>query len=123
MKTVAEILQQYDLHPASTRPSRYYTTCPKCSAGRAHAHQRSPCLGITIDGNGACWGCNHCGWSGPEKGAGNGKGDNIAATYDYHDADGTLLFQKVRKLHVKPGEKPLLDTAARRSRRMDPGHW
>ena len=104
MNTATEILQKYDLHPASRQPGRYYTTCPQCSAGRSRAHQRSRVLGITIDGNGVRWGCNHCGWSGPEKGNGNGKGDNIAATYDYPDADGTLLFQKVRKQHVKPGE-------------------
>ena len=104
MRTAAEILQEYGLHPASTQPGRYYTTCPQCSAGRSRAHQRSPCLGITIDEKGVRWGCSHCGWTGPEKGAGNGKGDNTAATYDYRDANGTLLFQKVRKLHVKPGE-------------------
>jgi hypothetical protein len=61
MKTVADILQQYDLHPPSTAPGRYYTTCPKCSASRSRAHQRSPCLGITIDDKGVMFGCSHCG--------------------------------------------------------------
>jgi D5 N terminal like len=101
--TVAEILQKNGLHPASTEPGRYYTTCPKCSASRSRAHQRSQCVGVTIDDKGVRWGCNHCGWSGPEKGSGNGRGDNIAATYDYPNADGKLLFQKVRN---PPGHEP-----------------
>jgi hypothetical protein len=53
------------------------------------------------------WGCNHCGWTGPEKGAGksngNGWGGGFAATYDYHDAAGVLRFQKVRN---PPGSEP-----------------
>src|SRR5262249_7712146 len=51
------------------------------------------------------WGCSHCGWTGPEKGAASGNGQlrREAATYhDYTDADGTLLFQKVRN---PPGSK------------------
>jgi hypothetical protein len=46
MNTAAEILRKYDLRPASAQPGRYYMTCPKCSASRSRAHQRSPCLGI-----------------------------------------------------------------------------
>jgi len=51
------------------------------------------------------WGCNHCGWTGPEKGTGksNGQDGAIVATYDYHDVDGVLCFQKVR---YAKGHKP-----------------
>jgi hypothetical protein len=50
-----------------------------------------------------CWGCNHCAWTGPEKGSGNGHGASFTATYDYRDADGRLVFQKVRN---PPGREP-----------------
>jgi Protein of unknown function (DUF3631) len=92
----------------SIAPGRHYTTCPKCSATRSHAHQGNKVLGVTIEADGVVhWGCNHCGWTGPEKGAGkdgNGRdGEGFAATYDYRDAAGTLLFQKVRNV---PGREP-----------------
>jgi hypothetical protein len=103
--TVEQLLARYNITLSSSAPGRYYTTCPKCSANRSRVHRSSKVLGVTVENDtSAYWGCNHCGWTGPEKGSGNGKGNNIAATYDYRDAGGTLLFQKVRKLHVKPGE-------------------
>jgi putative DNA primase/helicase len=70
--------------------------CPHCSANRKPHHQKLKCLGVKIDDQGATWHCNHCEWSGPEKGTGNGQGGEFAATYDYRDAEGVLLFQKVR---------------------------
>ena len=75
MKTATEILQQYGLHPPSTAPGDYATTCPQCSHKRKTQNQKKKCLGIHIDTKSACWRCNHCGWSGPEKGSGNGRGD------------------------------------------------
>jgi hypothetical protein len=91
-----ELLAKFDLHPRSTEPGRYYVTCPKCSAKRStKAHQEAKCLGITIDDSGACWGCSHCGWTGPPRS--NGQAGDIVATYDYRDEAGDLLFQKVRK--------------------------
>jgi hypothetical protein len=63
-------------------------------------------LGVTIDGDTVHWGCNHCGWTGPEKGTGksngNGWGGGFTAIYDYC-ADGVLRFQKVRN---PPGSGP-----------------
>jgi hypothetical protein len=79
------------------------STCPKCSHLRQPSHRKIKVLEVKIDAKGAVWHCHHCEWSTP-KGARNGKGDNIAATYDYRNKDGELVFQKVRKLHHKPGE-------------------
>jgi hypothetical protein len=105
--TPQDLLAAHNIHLASTAPGRYYTTCPQCSAKRSKAHQRNKVLGVTIDANGAHWGCNHCGWTGPENGGGKsgngGGGEGFAATYDYTDADGALLFQKVRN---SPGREP-----------------
>jgi hypothetical protein len=84
--------------------SRGYTTCPRCSHKRSKAHQHAQCLGITRDGDRGRWGCSHCSWTGPEKGAASGNGqrpipqrDNFVATYDYGG------FQKVR---YPKGHKP-----------------
>jgi hypothetical protein len=92
MDTVAELLAKYSIKLESTAPGRHYTTCPNCSARPSRAHQKSKCLGVTIEADGARWGCNHCGWTGPEKGSGNGHDHraSIEATYDYTG------FQKVR---------------------------
>jgi AAA domain len=86
----------------STAHGRYYTTCPRCSAKRSKAHQREKVLGVTIDADGASWGCNHCGWTGPAKGNGaaNGRAENVI-TYDYVNENGVLLFQKVRGANKK----------------------
>jgi RecA-family ATPase len=101
--TAAELLQANGISVPSMAPGRYYVTCPQCSAKRSRAHQKAPCLGVTVDADGACWGCSHCGWTGPEKapGAGNGRGRDASknlfvATYDYTDEDGALLFQVCR---------------------------
>ena len=51
MKTAA------DMPPPPNGKSRYYSTCPKCSAARSRAHQKAECLGITR----VKLGCNHCG--------------------------------------------------------------
>jgi Family of unknown function (DUF5906) len=95
MMTVAALLDANHIKLPNTAPGRYYTTCPQCSRDRRPAHQRSKVLGVTINGDRAYWGCNHCGWTGPEK----CNGFSSAApeiTYDYLDETGVLLFQKVR---------------------------
>jgi Protein of unknown function (DUF3631) len=106
--TVAEILARHGIKLPSTAAGRYYTTCPKCSRERSRAHQENKVLGVSIESDDSVhWGCNHCGWTGPEKGAskdGNGRdGEGFAATYDYTDAAGNVLFQKVRN---PPGHAP-----------------
>ena len=103
--TPEALLARHGIHLECTAPGRHYTTCPKCSAGRRQQNQKEKVLGVTIDGKGARWGCNHCGWTGPEKGTGanNGRQQRPAATYDYHAASGELIFQKVRN---PPGHAP-----------------
>jgi hypothetical protein len=103
--TVEELLAAHRIKLESTAPDRHYTTCPECSRTRSKSHQDSKCLGVTIKADGTVyWGCNHCGWTGPEKGQGNGHHrQGFAATYDYSNADGTLSFQKVRN---PPGHEP-----------------
>jgi hypothetical protein len=97
--SIHDVLAAHGIALRTTAPGRYYAPCPRCSHKRSGAHQKAKVLGISIDNNGVRWGCNHCGWTGPEKG---GQGAGFAATYDYRDADGVLRFQKVRAL---PGSK------------------
>ena len=106
----ADLLAKYGINLASTAPGRHYTTCPHCSAGRASKeHRAAKVLGVTIEGDGRVrWGCNHCDFTGTGKGqpartATGAAMRSIAATYDYTDADGALLFQKVRN---PPGREP-----------------
>lgn len=93
---VADLLAQHGIKLSAYTPGQYAVTCPRCSARRSRAHQNTKCLGVKIDEKGACWRCNHCNWSGPEKGnGGNGKAEAIEATYDYVE-NGEFRFQKVR---------------------------
>jgi RecA-family ATPase len=102
MKTVTEILHEHgiSLVPLS-RDRRHYTTCPQCSAGRTRAHQSTKCLGITIDGKGVTFGCNHCGWTGGgyynDNANGHDRTSPFTAIYNYIDESGELLFQVCRK--------------------------
>ena len=73
MTAAAELLAKFNIHLQQTAPGRYYTTCPRCSVQRSKEHRKARCLGVTIDERGACWSCFHCGWTGPEKGIGNGR--------------------------------------------------
>ena len=94
----AELLNAAGIYLNSYDSGRHYTTCPRCWRDRhGAAHRRAPVLGVTIKGDSVYWGCNHCLWTGPEKGSGksNGHDRNPFLTYDY-TWDGTLLFQKVR---------------------------
>jgi hypothetical protein len=79
---------------------RCYIPCPQCSHLRKGAHHNLKVLGLTVESDHAFWGCNHCGWTGA---VGNGNGRTERITYDYTDADGALLFQKVRN---HPGQEP-----------------
>jgi hypothetical protein len=95
MMTAQELLEQNGIWLKSYKPGQYFAICPECSHKRLKAHQRTPCLGVKIDDRGATWHCNHCGWSGPEKGWGKSNGrdrhhENVEAVYDY------IGFQKVR---------------------------
>lgn len=98
MSSAQLLLNQAGIHLRSYAPGNYASTCPNCSAKRKAQHQKLQCLGIKIDEKGATWHCNHCDWSGPERGSGcpgNGQ-DKFEAIYDYHDRDGALRFQKIR---------------------------
>jgi hypothetical protein len=91
--TPQELLETNGIQLKSYAPGNYSHTCPECSAKRSKAHQKTECLSVKIDGQGATWYCHHCGLSGPGKGQqqrSNGHGGGFAATYDYPG------FQKVR---------------------------
>src|SRR5258708_23381697 len=97
--SIAEQLRQHGIDAANTAADRYYTICPQCSAKRKGSHQGIKVLGVTIEHDGAHWGCNHCGWTGAVKsGKANGRADRADPNiyYDYVDENGELLFQKVR---------------------------
>jgi hypothetical protein len=104
--TPHELLAKHNINLDSTAPGRSYTTCPQCSKDRrGPGHKHAKVLGVTIERDGSVrWGCNHCNWTGPEKGSGNGHDrQELPATYDYLNADGELQFQKVRNT---PGRLP-----------------
>jgi hypothetical protein len=94
MTSLDELLKANGIALKDTKPGRYYTTCPKCSKDRKN--KAAKCLGVNVERDGANWGCNHCLWTGPEKGSGERRSNNELVFYDYVDADGALLFQKVR---------------------------
>lgn len=98
--TVKDLLAKYGIKIERTTPGRFYAACPKCSATRKTAeHRKANVLGVTIENDGsACWGCNHCGWTGPERGR-----QQELLTYIYRDAGGAPRFRKVRNA---PGREP-----------------
>ena len=110
MRNAAEILAKYGIKTKDTQPGRYYTPCPRCSGERSQAHQKVPCLGITIDDQSVTFGCNHCGWTGGEyfnSGSWHDNTNRIIATYDYVDENGELLFQVCRRTDKSfPQRKP-----------------
>jgi hypothetical protein len=110
-RTASDILREHGLSAPPSGADRYYTLCPKCSAGRSRAHQNIKCLGVTIDDKGVKWGCNHCRWTGGGyyNGKANGDARSMAyvAFYDYADENGELLFQVCRKTDKTfPQRKP-----------------
>ncbi len=102
--TAQKLLNAQSIKLESYAPGRHYATCPLCSKVRRKQHQANKVLGITIDANGAVrWGCNHCGWTGPEK-DGDARGSNPELpNYIYRDRDGVVRFRKVRN---QPGRDP-----------------
>jgi Protein of unknown function (DUF3631) len=100
--TLDELLKLNRVELQNVRPGRHYTTCPQCSPKRKLAHQKNKCLGVTIEGDRARWGCNHCGWTGPSSYGGNGARSPLAA-HLYRDRHGNVRFRKVRNL---PGGQP-----------------
>jgi hypothetical protein len=66
-KTASEILRENRIVTKSTAVGRYYTACPQCSSNRKTAHQKLPCLGVTIGDEAVWFGCNHCDWTGGAK--------------------------------------------------------
>ena len=93
--TPQELLNANHIQLKSYAPGEHSTICPECSAKRSKAHQRTPCLSVKIDGQGATWYCHHCAWHGPEKGD-PGPTNGHATFYIYHAADGTIAFRKLR---------------------------
>jgi putative DNA primase/helicase len=103
MSALDELLKANGIDLKNTRPGRHYTTCPQCSKERSKEHQNAKVLGVTIEGDSGRWGCNHCGWTGPEKGSGAKNDTTELITYVYCDRDGEPRFRKVRN---QPGRKP-----------------
>lgn len=102
--TPQETLTKQGISLESYKPGRYYTTCPQCSHTRSTPHRKNKVLGITIGDDGSvCWGCNHCTWSGPEKGSGQRQERRELTSHIYRDKDGVVRFRKVRNL---PGREP-----------------
>jgi hypothetical protein len=102
--TADEILRKHGIR-APSKPGRHYAVCPQCSAQRKPAHRNSKVLGITIDGDGVTWGCNHCGWTGGEKFE-KPKGPNgraRATPHEYQDENGVPIRRKMRN---PPGVTP-----------------
>jgi hypothetical protein len=93
---VADLFARHSIKLDNTAPGRHYAICPQCATTRKLANQTKKTLGITINGEGAHWGCNHCGWTGPEKGNGNGRDGDTLIAYTYVHASGAVVFQKVR---------------------------
>jgi hypothetical protein len=102
--TPQETLTKHGINLESYAPGRHYTTCPKCSHTRSAPNRKSKVLGITIADDGSvCWGCNHCAWTGPEKGSGKPQERRELTSHLYRDKDGVVRFRKVRNL---PGRDP-----------------
>jgi len=94
-----QILGDNGIDLPNTALGLYYTTCQKCSHRRSTAeHRKAKVLGVTIDHEGVAFGCNHCNWTGGKsyKANGHARGGGPVVTYDYDDANGKLVFQKIR---------------------------
>jgi hypothetical protein len=99
--TVEQLLRDNGIHLDDYGLGEHPRTCPQCSHTRKK--KSAQCLSVKIDADGACWKCSHCGWSGPEKGTGNGHARPELPVHLYHDKDGELQFRKVRNV---PGREP-----------------
>jgi hypothetical protein len=67
MQDIRELLLENKILPRSISPGRYYMVCPRCSHQRSIHNRKKKVLGLTITPEKVYWGCNHCGWTGPEK--------------------------------------------------------
>jgi putative DNA primase/helicase len=74
--TPQELLNVNGIYPENYKLGDRKLVCPKCSHKRKSHHHKIKCLGVRIDDQGATWHCHHCGWSGPEKGTNQGKGQH-----------------------------------------------
>jgi hypothetical protein len=73
MHDIEHLLHQHNIFTPSFSPGRYYVICPQCSHKRQRHHQKLKVLGVRITDDGRVfWGCNHCGWTGPQAGARHG---------------------------------------------------
>jgi hypothetical protein len=104
MRTAAGILREYGLPEPPSGVDRYYSTCPKCSAQRSTANQKTKCLGIDIDDKGVRFHCCHCNWGGGAyyNGKANGKDHararaNVVGEFQYHDESGNVRFVVERR--------------------------
>ena len=59
MKTLNELFSEEGIYPRHD-VAKYYTTCPKCSAGRKAQNRKKPVLKVQVDGRGLRAGCCHC---------------------------------------------------------------
>jgi Protein of unknown function (DUF3631) len=104
--TADELLARHGIKLASYAAGEHTTTCPQCSATRKKSNTK--CLGVKNDDKGAVWRCNHCNWSGPEKGIGGrqarGEKWTVLAEHIYYDEHGEY-FLKVRKCRDSDGNK------------------
>ena len=99
------LLRMYGVELDDYGAGRHYATCPKCSRDRkSAAHRNDKVLGVTIEADGSArFGCNHCNWTGPEKGKGNGADGPPLIDHVYRDKTGAPQFRKVRNA---PGRQP-----------------
>jgi hypothetical protein len=103
--TIDELLAANGIALDSTAPGEDYAICPQCSHDRKK--KTIKCLGVKIDAQGVCWVCHHCGWSGPQKGTGTGTAE-YSAVDNYVDADGNLLWQKLRSKNPRPNQNKFM---------------
>lgn len=91
--------------PSYECDSRYYTTCPKCSHLRKVHHQKHKVLHVTIAPDKFHGGCNHCGWTFPEKGF---RQNSFTQTDPKPTGDGRFFAygDDLRKYKNPPGRTP-----------------
>jgi hypothetical protein len=96
MMSPEELLRANGIELQSYAPGRYTVICPRCSKDRKVRHQKLRVLGVNIYADDRCnWGCNHCGWIGPEKGSGGNGGGPACRCH--------LYGETLRKVKNAPG--------------------
>jgi hypothetical protein len=88
------LLSRHGIRLQSYAPGNHGAVCPECSHLRQPAHRKLECLIVLINSARACWNCHHCGWRGPEPGAGGGNGGRAPWPFFLY-AGGSL--RKVKK--------------------------